>query len=112
MNKLYIGNLSESVTVPELETIFNDWKIPFSGQFLLKAGYAFVDCPDESWAMKAIDTLSGKVELHGRHIEVEHSVPKRQRNLKGHDLRMGTGWTVRDAPFPTPPPPPLAKPLK
>ncbi|XP_067825292.1 insulin-like growth factor 2 mRNA-binding protein 1 isoform X3 [Heptranchias perlo] len=82
MNKLYIGNLSESVTVPELETVFNDWKIPFTGQFLLKTGYAFVDCPDENWAMKAIDTLSGKVELHGKHIEVEHSVPKRQRSRK------------------------------
>ncbi|XP_078281080.1 insulin-like growth factor 2 mRNA-binding protein 1 [Rhinoraja longicauda] len=82
MNKLYIGNLSESVTVPELESIFKEWKIPFTGQFLLKTGYAFVDCPDENWAMKAIDTLSGKVELHGKHIEVEHSVPKRQRSRK------------------------------
>ncbi|XP_062893832.1 insulin-like growth factor 2 mRNA-binding protein 3-B [Mobula hypostoma] len=79
MNKLYIGNLSESVTVPELESVFKDWKIPYTGQFLLKTGYAFVDCPDENWAIKAIDTLSGKVELHGKHIEVEHSVPKRQR---------------------------------
>ncbi|XP_069762198.1 insulin-like growth factor 2 mRNA-binding protein 1 isoform X6 [Narcine bancroftii] len=82
MNKLYIGNLSESVTVPELESVFKEWKIPFTGQFLLKTGYAFVDCPDENWAMKAIDTLSGKVELHGKHIEVEHSVPKRQRSRK------------------------------
>ncbi|KAM9308673.1 insulin-like growth factor 2 mRNA-binding protein 3 isoform 2-T2 [Gastrophryne carolinensis] len=82
MNKLYIGNLSENVSPPDLESLFKESKIPFTGQFLVKTGYAFVDCPDENWAMKAIDTLSGKVELHGKVIEVEHSVPKRQRSRK------------------------------
>lgn len=59
MNKLYIGNLSENVSPPDLESLFKESKIPFTGQFLVKTGYAFVDCPDENWAMKAIDTLSG-----------------------------------------------------
>ncbi|MBN3312868.1 IF2B1 protein, partial [Atractosteus spatula] len=78
MNKLYIGNLSENVTSEDLVKVFEDCKIPFSGQFLLKTGYAFVDCPDDHWAMKAIETFSGKVELHGKRMEVEHSVPKKQ----------------------------------
>ncbi|RMC05117.1 hypothetical protein DUI87_18299 [Hirundo rustica rustica] len=82
MNKLYIGNLGENVSPLDLESLFKDSKIPFSGQFLVKTGYAFVDCPDESWAMKAIEALSGKVELHGKLIEVEHSVPKRQRECQ------------------------------
>uniref|UniRef100_A0A8C9TKC4 Insulin-like growth factor 2 mRNA binding protein 1 n=1 Tax=Scleropages formosus TaxID=113540 RepID=A0A8C9TKC4_SCLFO len=82
MNKLYIGNLSENVTSEDLEKVFEDCKIPFSGQFLLKSGYAFVDCPDDHSAMKAIETFSGKVELHGKCIEVEHSVPKKQRTRK------------------------------
>ncbi|XP_028674115.2 insulin-like growth factor 2 mRNA-binding protein 3 [Erpetoichthys calabaricus] len=82
MNKLYIGNLTEDASPVELESLFKEWKIPFSGQFLVKTGYAFVDCPDENWAMKAIDKLSGKVELHGKLLEVEHSVPKRQRSRK------------------------------
>ncbi|KAG7469683.1 hypothetical protein MATL_G00131370 [Megalops atlanticus] len=82
MNKLYIGNLSEEASSVELESIFEEWKIPINGPFLVKTGYAFVDCPDEKWAMKAIDALSGKVELHGKLIEVEYSVPKRQRNSK------------------------------
>ncbi|XP_036617369.1 insulin-like growth factor 2 mRNA-binding protein 3 isoform X2 [Trichosurus vulpecula] len=82
MNKLYIGNLSDSVSPVDLESVFNDSKIPYTGSFLVKAGYAFVDCPDENWAMKAIETLSGKVEVHGKLIEVEHSVPKRQRSRK------------------------------
>ncbi|XP_078501662.1 insulin-like growth factor 2 mRNA-binding protein 1 isoform X2 [Lissotriton helveticus] len=82
MNKLYIGNLSEAVTAPDLERVFQEQHIPVAGQFLLKAGYAFVDCPDEQWAMKAIETFSGKVELHGKQLEIEHSVPKKQRSRK------------------------------
>ncbi|XP_053493507.1 insulin-like growth factor 2 mRNA-binding protein 3 isoform X1 [Ictalurus furcatus] len=82
MNKLYIGNVSEQTSALDLETIFEQWKIPFSAPFLVKSGYAFVDCPDDKIAMKAIDTLSGKVELHGKLLEVEHSVPKRQRSCK------------------------------
>uniref|UniRef100_A0AAX7U825 RRM domain-containing protein n=1 Tax=Astatotilapia calliptera TaxID=8154 RepID=A0AAX7U825_ASTCA len=80
MNKLYIGNVSAEASEEDFETIFEQWKIPHSGPFLVKTGYAFVDCPDEKAAMKAIDVLSGKVELHGKVLEVEHSVPKRQSN--------------------------------
>uniref|UniRef100_A0A7N8Y2B3 Insulin-like growth factor 2 mRNA binding protein 1 n=1 Tax=Mastacembelus armatus TaxID=205130 RepID=A0A7N8Y2B3_9TELE len=82
MHKLYIGNLGDSVTAEDLGKTFDDHKIPYSGQFLMKNGYAFVDCPDDHWAMKAIETFSGKVELHGKRIEVEHSVPKKQSQIK------------------------------
>ncbi|MEJ1286544.1 hypothetical protein NN561_017552 [Cricetulus griseus] len=60
MNKLYIGNLNESVTPADLEKVFAEHKISYSGQFLVKSGYAFVDCPDEHWAMKAIETFSAR----------------------------------------------------
>ncbi|KAM5126068.1 insulin-like growth factor 2 mRNA-binding protein 1 isoform 2-T2 [Callospermophilus lateralis] len=82
MNKLYIGNLNESVTPADLEKVFAEHKISYSGQFLVKSSYAFVDCPDEHWAMKAIETFSGKVELQGKRLEIEHSVPKKQRSRK------------------------------
>ncbi|XP_075999175.1 insulin-like growth factor 2 mRNA-binding protein 1 [Genypterus blacodes] len=82
MHKLYIGNLSDSVTAEDLGKTFDDHKIPYSGEFLMKTGYAFVDCPDDQWAMKAIETFSGKVEIQGKRIEVEHSVPKKQRTRK------------------------------
>ncbi|XP_058877894.1 insulin-like growth factor 2 mRNA-binding protein 3 isoform X3 [Acipenser ruthenus] len=99
MNKLYIGNLSEDASPVELESLFKEWKIPFSGQFLVKTGYAFVDCPDDNWAMKAIDTLSGKVELHGKLLEVEHSVPKRQRSrkLQIRNIPPHLQWEVLDS---------------
>lgn len=61
MHKLYIGNLGDSVTAEDLGKTFDDHKIPYSGQFLMKTGYAFVDCPDDQWAMKAIETFSGEL---------------------------------------------------
>uniref|UniRef100_A0A8C6U998 Insulin-like growth factor 2 mRNA binding protein 3 n=1 Tax=Neogobius melanostomus TaxID=47308 RepID=A0A8C6U998_9GOBI len=82
MNKLYIGNVSAEATEKDFENLFEEKQIPYSGPFLLKTGYAFVDCPDDKAAMKAIDVLSGKAELHGKTLEVEHSVPKRQRSCK------------------------------
>uniref|UniRef100_A0A8C5DL37 Insulin-like growth factor 2 mRNA-binding protein 1 n=1 Tax=Gouania willdenowi TaxID=441366 RepID=A0A8C5DL37_GOUWI len=82
MHKLYIGNLGDTVTAEDLGKTFDEHKIPYSGQFLLKSGYAFVDCPDDQWAMKAIEMISGKVEIQGKRIEVEHSVPKKQRTRK------------------------------
>lgn len=60
MHKLYIGNLGDGVTAEDLGKTFDDHKIPYSGQFLMKNGYAFVDCPDDQWAMKAIETFSGE----------------------------------------------------
>uniref|UniRef100_UPI00358DF609 insulin-like growth factor 2 mRNA-binding protein 1 isoform X2 n=1 Tax=Myxine glutinosa TaxID=7769 RepID=UPI00358DF609 len=99
MNKLYVGNLSESVTSIDLESVFNERKIPFSGQFLVKNGYAFVDAPDDGWAMKAIETLSGKVELQGKTIEVEHSVPKAQRcrKIQVRNIPPQLQWEVLDS---------------
>lgn len=63
MNKLYVGNLSPSVTVEDLKQLFGERKLPVADQVLLKSGYAFVDFPDQNSAIKAIETLSGKCGL-------------------------------------------------
>uniref|UniRef100_A0A3B4DS62 RRM domain-containing protein n=1 Tax=Pygocentrus nattereri TaxID=42514 RepID=A0A3B4DS62_PYGNA len=60
MNKLYVGNLSPSVTVEDLKRLFGERELPVTDQVLLKSGYAFVDFPDQKWAIKAIETLSGR----------------------------------------------------
>ncbi|XP_035770418.1 insulin-like growth factor 2 mRNA-binding protein 1 [Neolamprologus brichardi] len=101
MHKLYIGNLGESVTAEDLGKTFDEHKIPYTGQFLMKTGYAFVDCPDDHWAMKAIETFSGKVELHGKRIEVEHSVPKKQRTrkLQIRNIPPHLQWEVNQSTF-------------
>ncbi|XP_067834816.1 insulin-like growth factor 2 mRNA-binding protein 2 [Heptranchias perlo] len=81
MNKLYIGNLSSTVRAADIQQLFGERKLSI-GQVLLKSGYAFVDCPDDNAAIKVIETLSGKVELHGKVIEVDYSVPKKHRSRK------------------------------
>ncbi|XP_077435392.1 insulin-like growth factor 2 mRNA-binding protein 2a isoform X3 [Vanacampus margaritifer] len=82
MNKLYVGNLSPSVTVEDLQQLFGERKLPAAEQVLVKSGYAFVDFPDQNAAVKAIELLSGKAELHGKVIEVDYSVPKKLRSRK------------------------------
>uniref|UniRef100_A0A8C5DBU6 K Homology domain-containing protein n=1 Tax=Gouania willdenowi TaxID=441366 RepID=A0A8C5DBU6_GOUWI len=59
MNKLYIGNVSAEASEEDLESIFEQWKIPHTGPFLVKTGYAFVDCPDEVTAQKFCATSIG-----------------------------------------------------
>lgn len=70
MNKLYVGNLSPTVTVEDLKQLFDERKLPVTDQVLLKTGYAFVDFPDQKWAIKAIETLSGTRVFHNTVVVV------------------------------------------
>uniref|UniRef100_UPI00358E02EF insulin-like growth factor 2 mRNA-binding protein 3 isoform X2 n=1 Tax=Myxine glutinosa TaxID=7769 RepID=UPI00358E02EF len=99
MNKLYIGNVSENASASDLQTIFTERRLPVAGHFLLKSGYAFVDCPDESSALRAIEMLHGKVELHGKTLEVEYSVQRKQRNrkLQVRNIPPQLQWEVLDS---------------
>uniref|UniRef100_A0A669BR50 Insulin-like growth factor 2 mRNA binding protein 3 n=1 Tax=Oreochromis niloticus TaxID=8128 RepID=A0A669BR50_ORENI len=81
MNKLYIGNVSAEASEEDFETIFEQWKIPHSGPFLVKTGYAFVDCPDEKAAMKAIDVLSGEI-IWGKKVPLGNSPKLLQLSCK------------------------------
>ncbi|XP_049631819.1 insulin-like growth factor 2 mRNA-binding protein 2 isoform X4 [Suncus etruscus] len=98
MNQLYIGNLSPAVTADDLRRLFGDRKLPLAGQVLLKSGYAFVDYPDQNWAIRAIETLSGKVELHGKIMEVDYSVSKklRSRKIQIRNIPPHLQWEVLD----------------
>ncbi|KAM6305282.1 LOW QUALITY PROTEIN: insulin-like growth factor 2 mRNA-binding protein 2 [Aegotheles albertisi] len=98
MNKLYIGNLSPAATAEDLRRLFGERELPLAGQVLLKSGYAFVDYPDQNWAIRAIETLSGKVELHGKVMEVDYSVPKklRSRKIQIRNIPPHLQWEVLD----------------
>ncbi|KAM6100871.1 insulin-like growth factor 2 mRNA-binding protein 2 isoform 1-T1 [Pterocles gutturalis] len=98
MNKLYIGNLSPAATAEDLKQLFGERQLPLAGQVLLKSGYAFVDYPDQNWAIRAIETLSGKVELHGKVMEVDYSVPKklRSRKIQIRNIPPHLQWEVLD----------------
>ncbi|XP_037542852.1 insulin-like growth factor 2 mRNA-binding protein 2a isoform X2 [Nematolebias whitei] len=98
MNKLYVGNLSPSVTVEDLTQLFGETELPAPEQVLLKSGYAFVDFPDPNSAIKAIESLSGKAEIHGKVIEVDYSVPKklRSRKIQIRNIPPHLQWEVLD----------------
>uniref|UniRef100_A0A3Q1H8C1 RRM domain-containing protein n=1 Tax=Anabas testudineus TaxID=64144 RepID=A0A3Q1H8C1_ANATE len=85
MNKLYIGNVSAEASEEDFETIFEQWKIPHSGPFLVKTGYAFVDCPDEKAAMKAIDVLSGE-NFWGCKLQIRNIPPHMQWEVSANGL--------------------------
>ncbi len=59
MYRAYIGNLDPRVTEETLESVFEEHGLVPSN-IVVKRGYAFVDCPDQSALDKAIENLNGK----------------------------------------------------
>lgn len=58
MYRVYLGNLDEQVTEPILQKVFADHGLPVTG-ILIKRGYGFVDCPDQTTFDQTIDRLNG-----------------------------------------------------
>lgn len=58
MYRVYLGNLDEQVTEPVLEKVFADHNLPVTS-ILIKRGYGFVDCPDQTTFDQTIDRLNG-----------------------------------------------------
>lgn len=95
MNKLYIGNLSDHAGPADLESVFKDAKIPVAGPFLVKTGYAFVDCPDEGWALKAIEALSGGARARAPGVPISAAaITGPARGAGGGGLGWGGGRAV------------------
>jgi len=61
MSKLYIGNLSSDVTENSLRQLFFENNVTCGTVLVKRGGYAFVDCPDQNSADRAIDKLNGKL---------------------------------------------------
>lgn len=81
MYRVYVGNLDRAVTEESLRTVFADKGI-FVSNILVKSGYGFVDCPDQSTFDQTIDQLNG-YNLNGSVLQVEPStVSKRRRSNK------------------------------
>jgi len=58
MYRVYLGNLDEQVTEPILQKVFADHGLQVTG-ILIKRGYGFVDCPDQTTFDQTIDRLNG-----------------------------------------------------
>uniref|UniRef100_A0A1B6LW90 RRM domain-containing protein n=1 Tax=Graphocephala atropunctata TaxID=36148 RepID=A0A1B6LW90_9HEMI len=73
MSKLYVGNLPSDINEATLRQLFVDNNLPCGTILIKRGGYAFVDCPDQSIADRAIDMLYG-IHFLGARIQVEPSV--------------------------------------
>jgi RNA recognition motif-containing protein len=101
-SKLYVGNLSYSVTSSDLEALFSQaGKVEsaavvtdkFSGQ---SKGFGFVEMSDPEEAARAIDQFN-ETELKGRNIRVDQARPREgggagPRGRSGGPRRGASRW--------------------
>ncbi|GLG98632.1 Serine-arginine protein 55 [Gryllus bimaculatus] len=73
MSKLYVGNLPADVNEAALRQLFQEHSLTCTTILIKRGGYAFVDCPDQSTADRAIDKLNG-YNFNGSVLVVEPSV--------------------------------------
>ncbi|XP_022247998.1 insulin-like growth factor 2 mRNA-binding protein 1, partial [Limulus polyphemus] len=76
MNQLYIGNLPVEANEESLRELFHERsRVVPKSVLVKKGGYAFVECPDEQAAEKAIKVLNG-FKFMDSELLVEPSVPQ------------------------------------
>jgi len=96
--KLYVGNLSYSVTESNLSEMFSEHGTVKSAKVIMdrdtgrSKGFAFVEMSSTEECQKAIDALNGK-DLEGRALKVNESKPKPQGGRDGN--RGGGGYNNR-----------------
>ncbi|KAH0999430.1 hypothetical protein HUJ04_005818 [Dendroctonus ponderosae] len=95
MSKLYVGNLPMEANEGSLRQLFADQNLSCTSILIKRGGYAFVDCPDQSSADKAIDKLNG-FNFHGSLLIVEPSVASGKRRSFPESsmppMQVGNGW--------------------
>lgn len=93
---LYIGNLSWSISEPELQQTFEAFgevsscKIVKDKMTNRSKGFAFVEMPNDEEANAAISALNGK-DVKGRNISVNEARPREERPQGGGGYRGGSG---------------------
>jgi RNA recognition motif-containing protein len=91
--RIYVGNLSYSVTSEDLRSLFETFGTVDSAEVQVKTrtgqsrGFGLVEMPNETEAEAAIAALQGKEHL-GRALTVNESRPRRTVR----DLYAGGGW--------------------
>lgn len=71
-NKLYVGNLSYSVTEQELNDVFSNYGQVESVKIIEGRGFGFVEMASQQDAEKAKEKLDG-YELKGRNLRVNEA---------------------------------------
>jgi len=77
-NKLYVGNLSYSVTDEQLKELFSKYGQVKSANVIGNKGFGFVELVNASEAEKAKEALDG-TDFEGRNLKVDGARPQRER---------------------------------
>jgi RNA recognition motif-containing protein len=77
-NKLYVGNLSYSVTDKQLEELFSQYGQIKEVTIIGSKGFGFVEMSDTAEAEKAKEALDG-TSFEGRTLKVDEARPRKER---------------------------------
>ena len=81
---IYVGNLSYDTTDKDLESLFGKYGSVASARVIMdklsgkSKGFGFVEMPDNTEALKAIEQSNGQ-DLQGRKLRVNESRPRPPR---------------------------------
>jgi RNA recognition motif-containing protein len=82
-SKLYVGNLSYSVTNKDLEDLFSEYGEIKDIKIIEGKGFGFVEMSSQSEAESAKDALDG-TEFMGRSLRVDEARPPKPRERRGY----------------------------
>lgn len=77
-SKLYVGNLSYSVTDEQLKELFSTYGTVQSANVIGDKGFGFVELSASDEAEKAKDALDG-TDFEGRTLKVDEARPQKPR---------------------------------
>ena len=80
-NKLYVGNLSYSVTKTELEELFLDYGEVRDIKVIEGKGFGFVEMSSQADAQSAKDGLDGK-DFKGRALRIDEARPPKPKGQR------------------------------
>jgi RNA recognition motif-containing protein len=85
-SKLYVGNLSYSVTDEQLKELFSPHGSVQSANVIGDKGFGFVELGSSAEAEKAKEALDGS-EFEGRTLRVDEARPQRERSNRTFNRR-------------------------
>jgi RNA recognition motif-containing protein len=86
VSKLYVGNLSYSVTTDQLQELFSNHGQVKDVRVIEGKGFGFVEMSSTAEAEKAKDALDGS-DFGGRTLRVDEARPQRDRDTRRNNYR-------------------------
>ncbi len=80
--KLYVGNLSYSVTNEELKELFSQYGEVRQANVIEGKGFGFIEMADAEITEKAMKALNG-TDFKGRALRIEEAKPQKPRQSRG-----------------------------